>query len=55
MLILTAKKSLFGIILLAMAGLSIYFIFQGMELLGISLLIISALLEYRLTKIKKTI
>jgi len=51
---LTTKKSLLGIFLLAMAGLAFYFIFQGMELVGIGMLIVCALLEYRLMKVKKT-
>ena len=43
-----------GILLLAIAGLSIYFIFQGKELIGIALLILCAVLEYRRMRIKKT-
>jgi len=52
---LTTKKSLIGFFLLALAGLSIYFIFKGMELIGIGMLILCALLEYRLTRAKKTV
>jgi hypothetical protein len=50
----TAKKTVFGVGILAMAALSFYFIFQGMELIGISLLVVSGLLEYLLTRTKKT-
>ena len=46
---------MFGLFLMAIAGLSFYFIFQGMELIGIGMLIVCALLEYRLMKVKKTI
>jgi hypothetical protein len=54
-LILTAKKSLINILLLALVGLSVYFIFLGYELVGIALLIASAILDYQLKKVKKAL
>jgi len=53
--ILTAKSSFTNILLLALVGVSVYFIFRGFELVGIALLILSAFLDYRLKKMKKAL
>lgn len=42
------------ILLVAIVALSIYFIFLGNELVGIALLILSALLDYQIKRIKKS-
>jgi hypothetical protein len=52
---LTLGKTWINVLLLLLVGLSIYFIFFGKELVGIGLLILAALLEYWLVKIKKTV
>jgi len=44
-----------SILLLALVGLSVYFIFLGYELIGIGLLILSALLDYSSKRIKKAL
>jgi len=53
--ILELMRDLWGYILLAaLVGLSIYFIFRGSELVGTGILIISAFFDYRLKMLEKT-
>jgi hypothetical protein len=49
----TVKDLWVYILFIALVALSIYFIFIGKELLGIALLILSALLDYQVKRTKK--